>query len=276
MATEQQNALDIVKTFLARYGLGTLSDWAWTQIQQGSSPEAVQLLLYDRPEFKARFPAIEARRQKGLAPITPDEYVAYEQQREQIMRAAGFPPGFYDGHDDVTADLIADKSINELQQTAQLYQAAAYQAPVEVRNQLKTLYGIDEGHLAAYFADPSKALPILQQRFASATIAGHAERQSFGQLTLTEAERLAQEGVTDQKAAEGFAQVNQMHELFGALPGESETAPGRKEALGLVSGQADALTAVDQQARRRKAQFQRGGQYVQSQTGTTGLSSANT
>ena len=273
---EQAGALDVMKYMLTRYGLESLTDWAWQMIQQGASPEQVQIQLYDRPEFKARFPAIEERRLKGLPPISADEYIAYEDQARQVMRAAGFPSTFYDQPEDFHKAIANDESIQEMNQRATLYTQAAYEAPAEARNQLRQLYGIDEGHIAAYFADPERALPLIQQKFAASQIAGQAQRQQFGQLSTGEAERLASLGVNEQQAAQGFAQVQQMGELFHKLPGESQTTPDRAAALGLVGGDATAQQAIDLQARRRKAQFQGGGGYAQSQRGTSGLGSAAT
>lgn len=271
-----RDALASIKSLLQRFGLEGLSDWAWQQLLAGSSQAQVELDLYEQPAFKARFPAIAQRVAKGLPAITPNEYLAYENAARQVMRAAGFPPSFYDQPDDFTRYLVNDKSIAELSQDAALYQQAAYQAPQEVRDQLRNLYGIDEGGIAAYYADPDRALPILQQQFTASQIAGQAQRQQFGQLSQSEAERLAALGVTDQQAAQGFGLVQQAGELFQALPGEAEGAPGRDTALGLVAGDAAAQSAVDLQARRRKAGFQGGGSYAQTQRGTSGLASANT
>lgn len=272
---EQQGALDIVKTFLDRYGLGGMADWAWQEIVNGASTSKVQLDLYDRPEFKQRFPAIEERRQKGLAPISPDEYISYERQAGQMMRAAGFPPSFYDQPEDFHKLIGQDVSVQELSQRTALYQTAAYQVPQETRDTLKTLYGVDEGHLAAYFADPDRAMPLIQQRFQASQISGNAQVQGFGALNQTEAERLAALGVTPEQSMQGFGTVVQAAELFKQLPGETTMGPGRDEALGLVAGNAQAQQAVQTQAAKRKAQFASGGGYAATNAGTTGLGSAN-
>jgi hypothetical protein len=272
---EQQGALDIIRTFLHQYGLDSLADWAWDEIRLGKSPSQVQLDLRQRPEFKQRFPAIDERQKAGLPPISPEAYVQYEENAAQIMRAAGFPPSFYDQPEDFHNWVAKDVSISEVSQRAQVYQQAAYNSPFETRQQLKNLYGVDEGGIAAYFADPNRALPILQQQFASAQIAGEAQRQGFGQLGVGEAQRLAKLGISDTQAAQGFGQVAGMKELFQTLPGESQVAPGRQDALGLVAGDAQSQQAVDMQARRRKAAFTGGGGYASGQAGVTGLGSAN-
>lgn len=259
---------------LQQAGLGSLTQWAADQLVAGRSEDEIWLLLHDRAEFQTRFAGMIEREKKGLPPISVAEYLNYEDQGLQMMRAAGFPPSFYDHPDDFTKFIAQDVSLAELSQRVSLYQQAAYQVPMETRQQWKELYGIDEGGIAAYLADPNRALPILQQQEMATRIAGEAQRQRFGQLTTAEAERLGTLGVNDQSASQGFAAVAQADELFHQLPGEVNTAPGRSEALGLVSGDAGAQQAVDLAARRRKAPFSGGGGYATTQQGATGLGSA--
>lgn len=276
VGTDAQNdAFATLKSLLDQYGLGSLADWAWQQLLENHSPNQILLDLYNQPEFKARFPGIEERQKKGLPPISPGEYIAYENAAGQIMRAAGFPPGFYDHPDDFTSFISNNVSVAEVSQRASLYQQAAYQAPPEVRQQLRDLYGITEGHIAAYLADPDRALPLIQQQYQAATIGGEATLQHFGPLSQSEAERLAALGVTDQQAAQGFGQVAHAAELFQSLPGEQD-APGRKTALGVVAGDQAAIDEVTRQGEKRKAQFQSGGSFATGKNGFSGLGSAST
>jgi hypothetical protein len=273
---EQADAYATLKGLLDQYGLGSLADWAWQQLLNNHSPDQIMLEMYNTPEFKQRFPAIEARQKAGLPPISPAEYIAYESAAGQIMRAAGFPPGFYDHPDDFTNYIAGNVSIAEVSQRASVYQQAAYSVPAETRATLRDLYGVDEGGLAAFFADPNRALPLLQQQFTASQIGGEAQLQHFGPLSRSEAERLASMGVTDQQAAAGFGQVAHAQELFQVLPGEATGAPGRDAALGVVAGDQSAVDAVQRQADRRKAQFQGGGQFAEGQRGVSGLGSART
>src|SRR5437867_2701415 len=99
------DAFASLKDLLDRYGLPSLTDWAWQQLVGGKSEAEITLSLYDQPAFQQRFPAIAARRASGLNAITPAEYVSYETQARQMFQAAGFPPSFYDQPDDFTAYL---------------------------------------------------------------------------------------------------------------------------------------------------------------------------
>lgn len=271
---EQNDAFSILAQTLAMYGLGSLADWAWGELLLNKSANEIILDLYQTPEFKQRFPAIDARRAAGLPALSPAEYIAYENQATQLMRAAGFPPSFWDQPEDFTGLLSKDVSLSELSQRVNLYQRAVYQEPVEVRTALQQIYGIDAGSMAAFLADPARALPIIQQQLDAAAISGQSQIQHFGPLTQTEAERLASLGVTEQQAAQGFGQVTQAAELFTQLPGEAAGGPGRDQALGLVAGDVGALSAIDAQARKRKGVFGSGGGYASTPTGLTGLGSA--
>lgn len=272
----QNDAFATLKGFLDQYGLGSLADWAWAQLLSNHSPNQILLDLPNQQAYKDRFPAIAERQKQGLPAISPAEYIAYESAAAQIYRAAGFPPGFYDHPDDFTTLIAGNVSISEVSQRASLYQQAAYQVPAETRQALRDYFGVDEGGIAAFFADEGRALPILQQKFEAAKIGGEAATQHFGALSQSEAERLASLGVTSAQAAQGFGTVVHAQELFQQLPGEAGGGPGRDTALGVVAGDASATTAMNQQADKRKAAFAGSGRFAQSQTGTTGLGSANT
>lgn len=274
----QDDAFATLQGLLNEFNLSSLIAWAKSQLVNGRSANEIALDLPSQQAYKDRFAGLVTRQANGLPAMSPAEYIAYENQLMQQMRQAGFPVGFYGNHDtfeSYVADVIGKNvSLSEEAQRIGLYQQAAYNTPVEVRDYLRSTYGVDEGGLAAYYANPDRALPILQQQFTAAQIGGQAQRQQFGPLTQTEAERLAALGVTDQAAAQGFGQVSQAAELFQQLPGESPGGPGRQQALGLVAGDVGSLSAVDAQARRRKAPFAGGGGFASSQTGLTGLGSA--
>lgn len=273
---DQNDAYATLKSTLDLYGLGSLADWAWGEIIAGKPDSQILLDLQQTAEFKQRFPAIDQRLKAGLPALSPAEYIAYENQARQMFRAAGFPPSFYDQTDDFTKYLVDDVSVAELAQRTQLYVDAAFNVPAEDRAALKNLYGIDEGGIAAYFADPDRALPLLQQQSRAAGEYGAAARQHFGPLTAAEAERLASLGLSPDQAAQGFGQVYHAAELFKQLPGENPNGLDRQTALGVVTGDQASIEALQRQADRRKAQFEGGGDFATGKTGYSGLGSAAT
>lgn len=270
-AGRQRDAKARILSVLAEYGLESLSDFVWQQILQGKSDAEVLQDIRNTPEFKKRFPAIETRTRKGLAPISPGEYVAYERQARQIMRAAGIPEGFYDGLDDFTGFLDRDVSISELNDRIQLGRQAAFEAPADVRAALQRDYGVSEGGLTAFFLDPDRATPILEKQYRAAQIGGASTRTGFGETTREQNERLAGLGITAGQAQEGFGMLSDSKELFTAME-RGEDNVGRDEQLGAAfEGNAAARRRIEQNRRKRLAKFEGGGGFASSQGGLSGL-----
>lgn len=268
----QRDARARMQEVLGQYGLDSLADWAWQQILQGRSDAEILQDIRNTPEFKTRFPAIEERTKRGLAPISPGEYVAYERQARQVMRAAGLPESFYDGHDDFQNFLSGDVSISELNDRIQLGRQAAFEAPAEVRAALLRDYGVSEGGLVAYFLDPDRAQPILEKQYRAAQIGGAGTRTGFG-ATRQESERLADLGVTADQAQQGFGVLGQSRELFTPID-RTEQAISREEQLGAAfEGNSAAKRRIERRRRQRQAVFEAGGSYAATQGGVAGLDS---
>lgn len=276
-AAQQQDAKAIIQSLLDSYGLGSLGDWAWGLISQGASPAQVELQLRQRPEFAARFPGLKMRERNGLPPISPGEYVSYENAAIQSFRQAGLPSDFYTSSDHLANFIGNDVSISELQDRVKNGYTAAMQAPAEVRQQLSQLYGIDAGHLAAFFLDPAQAEPLLMRKFTAAKIGGEAALTGYGtNLGADTLEGLAAQGVTESQAQQGFNKLGMEKQLFGALPGNAgEQDISQGVQLGAeFSGNAEDQKIIENQARGRVAQFGGGYGYAGSATGVSGLGNA--
>lgn len=212
------SAQGIVNGFLAQYGLQSLGAWAWSRYTQlGGGSDAlnqISLEMVDQPAFQQRFPAYRTLAAEGEA-MSPAEMISYEQTAKQIMHNAGFPPGFMDSSDDLAKFMVNNVSTVELQARVQNAQSIALGNPEEI-NQLHTLYGLPDsvGALTAYFIDPTKAEPLLQQQFTAAQIGAQAVMTGVGQLSTAQATHLAQIGVTDATAASGFGKLGQEAGLF--------------------------------------------------------------
>lgn len=274
MAKPPQSAHAIVTNFLAQFGLGSLANWAWQRYAQlGGGPNALNQIsveMVEQPQFQKRFPAYKILAERGEA-MSPAEMINYEQTARQIFHAAGIPNGFYDQPDDLAKFMVNDVSASELQQRVQLASSAALTAPPDVRQQLASLYGLDQGHLTAYFLDPKKAEPLLQQTFTAAQIGAQSTRTGFGQLTADQATHLAQIGVSDQTAAQGFGQLGQEAGLFEQqVTGESAIDQGTQ-----LAAEFDNSAAAQLRIRRRQesrlADFQGNAGERLGQAGVVGL-----
>lgn len=278
LTTAQTNAFATVKAQLDQYGLGSLSTFVYNEIIAGRSAEEVTRDLRGTPEYAQRFPGIALREKAGLSPISPGEYVSYENAAFQQMREAGLPKGFYDSTDDFTQLIASNVSPSELRSRIDNAKQATYNIPSEVANRLHSELGLapGSGALAAYFLDPNKAAPLLQAKFDAARIGGAADRTGYG-LTNSQAEGLTAQGVTEAQAQQGFTTLAHNQPLFDALPGSGESKIGQDTQLGAAfGGNAAAQDQIEARRRAREAAFQDGGGFAASGKGLQGLgSSAN-
>ena len=189
-----------------QYGLGSLAPSIVSFIKGGHSADTVALLLQDRPEYKQRFIANEARRAKGLPVLTPAEYLATEKSYRQIMSAAGLPVGFYDQAEDFRAFLEADVSPQEVQGRVQQAAEFVNNAPAEARQLFRQWY--TDGDMIAYALDPKRATSAIDRAYAASTIAGYGAAQNAG-ITQGLAERIAAMGVEKDAASQGFGVIAQ-------------------------------------------------------------------
>jgi hypothetical protein len=267
------DAKALVKSLLERYNLGSEVDWAWSMLTQNRSPVEVALLLEERPAYRTRFAPIFERRQKGLAPISADEVVAYEQQAAQRMRAAGFPPAFVNDRELIHRAIVADVSVDEMGSRIEAYHEAVAMAPVEVRDYLRDVYGVGEGQLAAYYMDPDRTMTELQKQYAAAGAGAGAVRAGFGVLSQPEAERLGRLGGTADEMTASFGEIVRMRELFEPL-NEGEDGFNRDEIVSLLEGSPETVRRLERRRQARVSVFGGGGQVAATERGVSGLSPA--
>lgn len=264
----QTDAFASLANLLNQYGLGTLTNWAWDQIVLGRSPSQVTLDLYQRPEFNARFPAIAARQQAGLPPISPAEYIAYENQAFQMLRMNGMPPGFYDSPQDFSSFIAGNVSLAELSAriSSEGYLRVA-NAPPEVRDAFARLYGAQgDAALASVFLDPERSTPELQRMAAAADLAGRGTDYGLN-FNRTGAEGLVDAGVTTAAAQAGFARLQQLDPLFTETINEKTNLTAEQQGVAAVFGLGDA-SALDKRQQDRAAMFQAGGGALTGAAGT--------
>jgi hypothetical protein len=276
MGPTQQSAWALLQQTLQSYGftgqdLTNLVTFVKTELINGTGADQISLDLQQTKEFAKRFPAIVQRRQAGLPPVSPAEYVSLERQYGQLERAAGLPHAFTDqSHYD---QLIAnDVSGSEYADRINNGYVAMLNSPPEARQALQDFYGITPGHLAAYFLDPTKALPLLKQQAQAAIIGGAGIRSGFGEVNSDQALKLAQLGVTPEAAQNGFMDLFHQRQLTGTLPGQAQTAISADKQLGAeFGGDEGTKELMQRRAEEQKAMFAGGGQFGQDQSGHQGI-----
>lgn len=278
-AAQRTDARNVLSTYLNRYGLGSLTQFTYDLIARGeintANPDALVAKIRERPEYIARFPANEARVKAGLSELDPASYIALEQQYLATLRANSLPTNFYDNPaEDFRKFIEGDVSPAELQARVENGYNAVRDADPAVKNQMRQLYGVTEGELAAYFIDPERTRPLLQakelQRQAqAANIAARGLEQGNIQLTTALAEELVSRGVTGAQAQAGFAQIGALGELAQTFTGE--TALTTEDYIGAAFGyDVEAQQAIERRRRQRVGEFQGGGRFAATQGETQG------
>jgi len=267
--TDQQNAITAIQGRFAQMGLGSLGDLITYYITKGYSEDAISVLIRDSPEYKARFPAMAALTARGRG-ISEAAYISYESNAATLERQYGLPTGMLTGA--VTSLLTNEVSANELNNRVQLGAAAAYTAPEQTRTKFKEYFGVgSQAALIAHYIDPAVAQPYLEKQYAQAIIGGAGLQQGVD-VGLDIAAGLADAGVSDAQARQGFGQVASATSLQS---GKGETA-SQGDLVGAAFGtSAEATEKVARVAGSRKAGFNAGGGFAGTNAGTTGIGSSS-
>jgi hypothetical protein len=227
-------------------------------ITGASSVDEIGIQLRESPAFQRRFAANEARRAAGKPVYSVTQTLLLESQYRKNLRDSGMPAGFYDDPTSLQNFLINDISPDEiLSRVTQGYQAVRNADPTVI-NELKTLYNLDDGSIAAFFVDPAKAQDNILRAARAAEIGAQARKQAGIGLTAQTAEELVRQGVTESEAQAGFTTFKQQESLYRPLMGEEEIT--QEEAIaGTLGTSAEAAQRVGTRKRRRKSTFEAGG-----------------
>lgn len=227
-----QDAFAFLDHQLRLWGINSLGTTIRNYLVEGYSPDTVMLLLQDTKEYKTRFAGNETRRAAGMQVLSPAEYLSIENSYRQILRAAGMPPGFYDDKSDFATLIGKDVSPTEVRDRAALAATAVNSLDTGLRSAF-TQRGISPSMLAAYYLDPGKALPMLQQQWNNVQVSAAAMRTDYG-LSIARADEIS---LTSPRA--GQAQ-DIFQEIKGILPEASRLSSIHQKSLG-----GDILTKED-------------------------------
>lgn len=258
-SAERLSAYNILKMEFDRYGLGSLVENIKGLLQENVPASEFALRLRDTPEYQQRFSANKDRISAGLSALNPAQYVALEDQYQNIMRNYGLPASYYTK--DATGKqagfdkfIAGDVSAVELEDRIATAQKRVLNANPEVTTALKQFYpDITNGDILAYTLDPSQGLETIKRKVTAAEIGGAAIAQGL-QTGVSRAEELAKYGVTAQQAQQGFQAVAEitprgtmLSEIYGETPygqaqaetevfnlaGAAEAGKQRKKLVGL-------------------------------------------
>ena len=212
----RQSAYDLLFEQFSKYGLGSLVEPLKGFITSGISPSEFTIKLRETPAYQQRFSANAERIKKGLKPLVEGDYLALEDQYQNVMRNYGLPETYWKRGDLGTQEgftklLANDVSAVELENRIMTAQDRVLKANPEVLNALKSFYGssINNGDILAYTLDPVNALKDIQRKVTAAEIGGAAAQAGLT-TGMARAEELAAAGVNKAEAQQGFQTVAQV------------------------------------------------------------------
>jgi hypothetical protein len=203
---DQQSAYAYMAQLLNQYGLGSLTGALQNLINGGTLDEAsITLALQETPEWKTRFAGNEQLRAAGLPVLSVGEYLATERQYAQIMKNYGLPEGFYDDPSDFAGFMGKSVSANELNQRMTAWSDLAHRQDPAIKEQLRGM-GIADGDLTAYMMDPTRAMPLIQQKYQQALVGAAARRNGLNSNN-DRTQHLVELGITEQQAIQGYGLI---------------------------------------------------------------------
>ena len=202
--TQRKNAIEVLTERFQRYGLGSLVNKIKELAIDGATEATITLGLQETEEYKQRFKANQDRIKKGLAVLTPAEYLNVEDGYRQVLRAYGLKQ--FDTDEYVSQFISNDVSAAELSNRVVTAVQRVQNADPAISRQLRDFYGIGQEDLVAYVLDPNQQFQKIERQVAASEIGVAAARQGL-QTGVSVAEQLAAQGVTQAEAQKGYATI---------------------------------------------------------------------
>lgn len=256
------------RALLTQFDLGALAPMvAELATSQASDAEFITA-LEGTTQYQQRFPAIFARRQAGLPPVTPAEILSFERQTSQLEKLYGLPNDFLanQAQDFITKDV----SYNQLQAQVAFTKNTLENGDPQVLDELSRLYGLDvsSGNLLAYGLNPDRALPILTEQARVAEISAKANEGGGFTLTLAEAKRLEAQGLDPNAVRQTAGQLANAGDVVNGVGNFSGL--DRDTQLKILSGDQKAIGQVKKLTEQLKSPFAGGGGFTTTNAGVAG------
>jgi hypothetical protein len=296
LTVDQRDALQILRDEFDSYGIGGLADILSDLIIKNTNARGdvaaatVKAGLRADPVYKARFAGNIKRMENvaklkaegkmvpaGAGPLDEASYIQAEIGYRETLRKYNLPAGFYDDSSDFVNLIGNDIRPEELDSRAALAQQAASSANPEIKQQLKSLYGVEESQIMSFFLDPEKAQNVIKAG-NTAVIAGTAQKAGIN-LTAEEAARIAEKtapGPDDYLKAESISTklATTAGLEQGSVSGEASSVTG-EDVLTAATGDVTAAVKLEREKSKRKAEYQAASGMAETAKGVVGLQRAN-
>lgn len=233
------NAIDVLKQRFAQYGLESLATVIKDLAAEGASEATIGFALQNTPEYKERFKANELRLKKGLAVVSPAEYITLEDTYRQVLRSYGLRQ--FDNDLYVSQFIANDVSPTELTGRVQAATQRVLNAPPEVATTLRSYYNLGAEDLVAYALDPDSQLAEIQKKITAAEIGAAAFNQGLN-VSRTTAEGFGVQGITQEQAQKGYSTIaeilpaaQKLSEIYGGLDSYGQSQAEKEVFGGMAS-----------------------------------------
>jgi hypothetical protein len=201
---QRQSIVAVLTDRFQKYGLGSLINKIKDLAIDGATEATITLALQESEEYKTRFKANQTRIAKGLAVLSPADYLNNEDGYRQVLRSYGLKQFDTDAY--VQQFIANDMSPTEFSNRVVTAVQRVQNADPAVVKQLRDYYGIGQQDLVAYVLDPEQQFQKIERQVAASEIGVAAARQGL-QAGVSVAEQLAAQGVTQAGAQKGYATI---------------------------------------------------------------------
>jgi hypothetical protein len=201
---QRQSIVAVLTDRFQKYGLGSLINKIKDLAIDGATESTITLALQESEEYKTRFKANQTRIAKGLAVLTPAEYLNNEDGYRQVLRSYGLKQFDTDAY--VQQFIANDMSPTEFSNRVVTAVQRVQNADPAVIQQLRDYYGVGQQDLVAYVLDPEQQFQKIQRQVSASEIGVAAGRQGL-RAGVSVAEQLAAQGVTQAEAQKGYATI---------------------------------------------------------------------
>jgi len=248
-ATQYNDRMSVYATMAERfnkYGLTGLASKIKELAMKGATEATITLELMDTQEYQQRFAANADRLKKGLAALTPAEYVNVEDSYRQVLRAYGLKQ--FDNDAYVKQFIANDMSPTELSNRVVTAVQRVQNADPAISKQLRDYYGVGQQDLVAYVLDPEQQFQKIQRQVAASEIGVAAGRQGLT-AGVSVAEQLAAQGVTQAEAQKGYATIADILPTAEKLSGVYGST---MDAYGQSEGEQEVFNSLASAQRKRQ------------------------
>ena len=275
----QNNLINTMRVFMGENGMSALMDGMVKYVKQGYTGDQLWIMVSNDDAYKAeynkRFAANEERAKKGLSRLLPATYIELEKGYRSAMMSRGMPEGLFDENEDFTNLIANDVSVVEVEgrlDTALDY--INFEGNSAVKSELREIYGLTDGEMAAYVLDPDRTLDYLERESKSsmrkAAVGGSATNAGTD-LSDSLRDEIAnmyggsswERTFTD--TSSGFTTVAQETPLYNRLALLSDTEASSDD---LVKGQFNLAGAAEAKTKKKKLASQERARF----SGSSGIS----